>query len=186
MITDIFNTNRKYEIIYSDPPWPQTKGNKRDCRANQGRLLDYQTMLLSEIEKLHLHFLTGNATEKHNVFMWTIDKFLHETEAMMKRLGYSVHARFIWDKQNGIAPAFTVRFSHEYLLWFYKKSKMLMPSKEQRGKYSTVLREASTVHSVKPQAAYEMLENMFPDSRKIELFARKQRDGWDCWGNEID
>lgn len=53
--------------------------------------------------------------------MWTIDKYLIDTEKFMSELGFSVHARFIWDKGNGIAPAFTVRFSHEYLLWFYKK-----------------------------------------------------------------
>ena len=39
---------------------------------------------------------------------------------MMKELGYELHARIIWDKMNGIAPAFTVRFSCKYLLWFYK------------------------------------------------------------------
>ena len=79
--------------------------------------------------------------------MWTIDKFLHETEQRMKNLGYTLHARFIWDKENGVAPAFTVRFSHEYLLWFYKKGNMLKPRLETRGKYTTVMRESVTKHS---------------------------------------
>lgn len=117
--------------------------------------------------------------------MWTIDKFLPQTEEFMKELGYELHARMIWDKENGIAPAFTVRFSHEYLLWFYKKGKMLKPSVETRGKYTTVLREPSTKHSKKPECAYKMLEDMFPNASKIELFARNERDGWDCFGNEI-
>jgi N6-adenosine-specific RNA methylase IME4 len=91
----------------------------------------------------------------------------------------------IWDKENGIAPAFTVRFSHEYLLWFYKKGKMLKPVDEMRGKYTTVIREPSTKHSKKPTEVYEMLENMFPQATKIELFARTTRNGWDCWGNEV-
>lgn len=117
--------------------------------------------------------------------MWTIDKYLHETEQMMKGLGYELHARMIWDKENGIAPAFTVRFSHEYLLWFYKKGNILMPCDDMRGKYTTVLREPSTKHSKKPVCAYEMLENMFPDATKLEMFARNARDGWDCWGNEV-
>ena len=67
----------------------------------------------------------------------------------MKELGYDLHARFIWDKENGVAPAITVRFSHEYLLWFYKKGHLLMPIQETRGKYTTVLREASIKHSKK-------------------------------------
>ncbi len=174
-----------YDIIYSDPPWCQTKGNKRRCRPNQGKDLDYPTMSVKECIQAQIPFF-NSAAEKHNVFMWTIDKFLHDVEDEMKRNGYVLHARFIWDKTNGIAPAFTVRFSQEYLLWFYKPHKMLMPCKETRVKYTTVMREPSTYHSHKPICAYEMLEDMFPNARKIELFARNRREGWDCWGNEIE
>ena len=117
--------------------------------------------------------------------MWTIDKYLHESEQMMKELGYSLHARFIWDKENGIAPAFTVRFSHEYLLWFYKKGNILMPDETVRGKYTTVMREQSTKHSKKPECAYEMLESMFPNANKLEMYARNTRSTWDSWGNEL-
>ena len=133
----------EYDIIYSDPPWPQKKGNKRNCRPNQGKNLDYQTIGLDECFSLQEPFFE-RASERHNVFMWTIDKFLHETEMEMTKRGYKLHARFIWDKENGVAPAFTVRFSHEYLLWFYRPGNMLMPRKECRGRYTTVLRELST------------------------------------------
>lgn len=27
---------------------------------------------------------------------------------------------------------------------------------------------------------------MFPDAKKLEMFARNQKDGWDCWGNEVN
>ena len=181
---DIYNTDKKYDIIYTDPAWKQTKGNKRKCRPNQGKELDYQTCTLDEIKEIH-RVATELCNEKHNIFMWTIDKYLHESEQMMKELGYELHARMIWDKENGIAPAFTVRFSHEYLLWFYKKGNILMPCEDMRGKYTTVLRESSTKHSKKPVCAYEMFENMFPNATKLEMFARNARDGWDCWGNEV-
>ena len=117
--------------------------------------------------------------------MWTIDKYLHQVEKMMNELGYTLHARMIWNKENGIAPAFTIRFSHEYLLWFYPKGKMLRPCKEQRGKYTTVFTERATKHSKKPICAYEMIDNMFPNTRKLELFARNEYKDWDCWGNEV-
>ncbi len=184
MKIDICNTNRRYDIFYTDPPWPQTKGNPRKCRPRQGRELDYRTMSLPEIQSLHRRVLQELSNPQHNVFLWTIDKYLLEAEQMMKEAGYTLHARFIWDKCSGIAPAFTIRFCHEYLLWFYKRGNMLMPCKEQRGKYSTVMREPSTTHSTKPVCAYEMLENLFPGSSKLELFARHTRKGWDCWGEE--
>ena len=105
---------------------------------------------------------------------------------MMKELGYTLHARMIWDKENGVAPAFTVRFSHEYLMWFYKKGSMLMPCTDMRGKQTTVFREKATKHSKKPLCAYEMLEEMFPNSKKVELFARIERNGWEVFGNEVE
>lgn len=185
MIVDIFNTGKKYDLIYADPPWKQAKSNARKCRPNQGKSLDYETMNMDEISSVHKQAI-NLCNPKHNIFIWGIDKFLPETEKMMIELGYTLHARFIWDKENGIAPAFTVRYSHEYLLWFYKKGKMLMPCKEQRGKYTTVLREPATKHSKKPQCAYEMLESMFTNAAKLEMFARNTRNGWDCWGNEVD
>lgn len=184
MFDDIYTTNNIYDIIYTDPPWQQTKGGKRKVRPNQGNKLDYPTMTMEDIKELHKIMFTHTA-EKHNVFIWTIDKYLHETEMFMNELGYTLHARFIWDKENGIAPAFTVRFSHEYLLWFYRKGNILMPREEVRGKYTTVLREAATKHSKKPECAYQMIEDMFPDATKIELFARNERDEWNCWGNEV-
>lgn len=187
MKIDIYNTDKKYEIIYTDPPWKQRKGGVKNVRPNSsGKDLDYQTMQLSEIKELHKGILENNtADNKHNVFMWTIDKYLHETETMMKELGYELHARMIWDKVTGIPTAFTVRYAHEYLLWFYRKGHILMPCDEMKGKYSTVFREQVTKHSKKPMCAYEMIEKMFPDAAKLEMFARNERNGWDCWGNEV-
>lgn len=174
----------KYDIIYTDPPWQQNKGGVRKVRPNQNRSLDYPTMDINDIKKIHEEIFKST-NKKHNVFMWTIDKYLHEAEKMMNELEYTLHARFIWDKENGVAPAFTVRFSHEYLLWFYKKGNLLMPCEEAKGKYTTVIRERATKHSKKPECAYKMIEDMFPNTKKIELFARNRRDGWDAWGNEV-
>jgi len=168
-------------VIYTDPPWKQSKGGLRKSRPNQGKSLDYDTISIEEIQSIQRSFMPE---QDHVVFMWTIDKYLHESETMMKELGYRLHARIIWDKENGVAPAFTIRYSHEYLLWFYK-NKLLPINAEQRGKYTTVIREKATSHSVKPKAAYEMIERLYPDQPKIELFARNLRFGWSSWGKEV-
>ena len=54
-----------------------------------------------------------------------------------------------------------------------------------RGKFTTVFREKSTKHSKKPLIAYEIIEKMFPNTEKIELFARNERENWDSFGDEI-
>ncbi len=183
MKIDIFNTNKRYNLIYADPPWKQTKGGLRKTRPNQKRELDYQTLSLEDIKEILLK--VQNITTPNSImFCWTIEKFLPQTEEILKELGYKIHARMIWDKTNGVAPAFTVRYSHEYLLYCYT-GKFTPIATEVRGKFCTVFRERATKHSKKPQVAYEIIEAMYPTSSKIELFARNGRDGWDCWGNEV-
>ena len=184
IIENLESLEKKYEIVYSDPPWRQKKGGLRKSRPNQIRELDYSTMSLEDIQTFHNDFLKNNTSENHTVFMWAIDKFLPETEKMMAELGYKLHARMVWDKENGVAPAFTVRYTHEYLLWYYK-SPMMKIATDQRGKFKTCFREKSTKHSKKPTVAYEMIEKLYPEARKIELFARNERVGWDCFGNEV-
>ena len=90
----------------------------------------------------------------------------------------------IWDKGNGIPAAFTVRFGHEYLLYMYK-GKLIPVAKEERGKILTVFRENVKQHSKKPEIAYQIIERLYPNLKKIEMYARNTREGWDCFGNEV-
>lgn len=186
MKVDIFNTKNKYDLIYTDPPWEIKKSGKTKLRPNSsGGNLDYPTLNLQEIINIHSYVFNNLVNEKHNVFMWTIDKYLFKTEGFMRKLGYQLHTRIIWHKLTGHAPAYTVRFTNEYLLWFYKKGNIILPDKKVRGKYKNFIKEKSKKHSQKPEQAYLMLEDMFKNANKIELFARNIRSGWDCWGNEI-
>lgn len=127
MKIDIFNAEEKYDILYTDPPWQQGRGGKKAARPNStGTTVPYETMDIPGIMELHRYVTNELMNEKHNVFMWTIDKYLPQTEEIMSLLGYKLHARLIWDKGNGPAPAYTVRFAHEYLLWFYKKGNIIL------------------------------------------------------------
>lgn len=127
MEIDLEKTTNKYEIIYTDPAW-QIKKTKRKTRTNQIDM-DYPMMTLEEIKKTH-ELASALCEDKHNIFMWTIEKYLPQAEQIMKELGYEVHVRFIWDKGNGLAPAYTVRYAHEYLVWFKRKVKFYFQGKK--------------------------------------------------------
>jgi len=151
-----------YSVFMIDPPYPKKKGGLRKSRPNQYRALDYDTMSMDEIFALLETNIFSVAMPEHAVFMWTIDQFLIETEQRMESLGYKRHCRFIWDKTNGVAPAFTVRYSHEYLIWFYKPS-MIKIEFDARGKFTTVFTEKAREHSRKPEFAYDMIEKLYYD-----------------------
>jgi N6-adenosine-specific RNA methylase IME4 len=40
-------------------------------------------------------------------------------------------------------------------------------------------------HSEKPVAFAEVIERLYPNVPKLEMFARAPRAGWDVWGNEV-
>ena len=121
----------------------------------------------------------------HILFMWTIDKYLRESEDIIRMLGYKLHARMVWNKITGIPAAFTIRFGHEYLLYCYY-GKLIPVAKNERGKIHSVFSEQVRKHSQKPQISYEIIERLYPDTNRIELFAREKHNGWDAWGNEVD
>jgi len=125
------------------------------------------------------------AAAQHCVFLWTIDRFLMSAETFMENRGYRRHARFIWNKENGVAPAFTIRFTHEYLLWFYKP-RLLAVDKHMRGKIKSVFTTHHREHSRKPDIAYTIVQALYPKLRWIDVFSREYREGWDQWGNQCN
>lgn len=175
----------KIEIFVIDPPWSKRKGGLRKSRINQGRDFDYKTMSIEEIFSLLKQDIFPLANSNHCVFMWTIDQFLFDCEKEMLRNGYHRHCRMIWNKLNGVAPAFTIRYSHEYLIWFYK-DKLLPISKEQRGRFMTVFEEKSREHSRKPDFCYNMINSLYPNQQKMDVFSREYRKGWNQYGNQLD
>jgi N6-adenosine-specific RNA methylase IME4 len=184
IINDLNDIKETYGLIYADPPWKQSKGGKKSVRENSsGKPLDYPTCSLDEIKE-HLRLATESTTENSILFLWTIDKYLFEAQQIAESLGYKLHARMIWDKVTGIPAAFTVRYGHEYLLYMYK-GKLTPVAKDERGKIHTVFRERVTKHSKKPDIAYEIIERLYPDLKKLEMYARETRDGWDSFGNEV-
>lgn len=184
MRVDIHNTDKRYNLIVADPPWQQTKGGKKSVRPqSSGTELDYPVCSLEDIKE-HLRQASSLCEDNSVLFLWTIDKYLFEAQQMAEELGYKLHARMIWNKITGIPAAFTVRYGHEYLLYMYR-GKFTPVAIEARGKVHTVFEERARRHSQKPEISYDIINHLYPHARKLEMYARTERDGFDCWGNEV-
>jgi N6-adenosine-specific RNA methylase IME4 len=177
--------DNKYDVLVIDPPWPKRKGGKRIVRPNQTRSLDYETMSVAAIFKLIDSKILPHAANTHTLFLWEIDQFLIEAEQNMIARGYKRHARLIWDKKNGVAPAFSIRYSHEYVVWWYKP-RFTQVAKAYQGKKTTVFQGPPREHSRKPDEFYSMVNRWFPEATKVDIFSREYREGWDQWGDEKD
>lgn len=55
-----------------------------------------------------------------------------------------------------------------------------------RTKIHSLVEEVRVRHSQKPEEVPRRIEIAFPRVKRLELFARSEREGWDVWGNEVE
>lgn len=85
--------NKKYQIIYADPPWQYKR------KAGQGIASDhYPTMSLQEICNLPV----GNLADKNcALFLWVTFPQLREGLSVIQAWGFQYKTvAFVWVKQN--------------------------------------------------------------------------------------
>jgi len=165
--------NKKYEVIYADPPWRYSfsKSNSRKIE-NQ-----YPTMTVKEICELEV------PSEKNSVlYLWTTTPKLIEGLQVMKAWGFTYKSQAIWDKEV-MGMCYWFRGQHEILL-VGTKGKFSPPPAPLRK--SSVFRFKRSKHSKKPDEIRDLIASWFPDTTKLEMFARMAPKGWDTWGNEIE
>lgn len=187
MFVDIYNTNKKYNIIYADPPWSYGDVHKWH-KMGGGVAGHYKTMNIKEIENL------GNNVQKLAaddclLFMWVTFPNLKEGLKVIEKWGFKYKTLgFSWIKTNkkNKKPFFGIGF--------YTKSNCevcLIGIKGKPGKIIKSNKVSSCIiserreHSRKPDEARDRITELVGQVPKIELFARQQTEGWDCWGNEI-
>jgi len=165
-----------YSVIVADPPW-FLKKVVRKCRPNQTAALDYPTMSLEEIKFLPVQTL---AAENSCLFLWTIQKYIEPSFEIMRQWGFKYQRLLTWDKGNGMS-LFGFHHRTEFVLFGYRGKLEMYP---RRPTFPTLISSRSGRHSAKPDEFYRLAE-AFGESR-IDLFARKKREGWAAWGNEVE
>ena len=99
---------------------------------------------------------------------------------MVKAWGFTYRTNMVWDKEQ-IGMGYYARQQHELLLIATRGD---LPVPEPSNRPASVLRSSRTQHSRKPDEYYTIIEAMYPEYRRIELFSRNRRDGWAAWGNQ--
>ena len=184
MVVDIFNTDKKYNIIYADPPWKYNKRNNKKTRFGGGVHSHYPTMTMKDIEALPI----PNISEEDCVlFLWTTFPYLDKQIRLFQKWGFKYKTLgFSWVKTNpnNGKPFFGV--GH------YAKSNCEVCLMGVKGKMKPISNYVSSCvisprreHSRKPDEVRNRIVELFGELPRIELFARQHADGWDCWGNEV-
>lgn len=176
--------NKKYKIIYADPPWAYRDKRDKHPRLSGGASVHYNTMEQVDIKNLPIHNIRD---ENCILFMWATFPNLQEALDVIKAWGFTYKTLgFSWIKtnKNDGKPFFGIGY--------YTKSNCEVCLLAVKGKVeiksnyvSSVLMEPRGEHSKKPDIARTKIVELMGDIPRIELFARQSAEGWDSWGNEV-
>ena len=169
----------EYRTIVIDPPWPMPTGGSRSTRVwNPGTpsTLPYPSMSLDEIAALPVDDLAARSA---HLYVWTTNAFLEQTYELVRGWHFRPSQVLTWAKSPrglGMGGAFTT--TTEFVLFGW------------RGECKPLSRSDTSwwhwrrgPHSAKPEAFLDLVEQVSPAPR-LEMFARRNRLGWDTWGNE--
>ena len=185
---DIYNTDKKYDVIYADPPWDYKQHGGQENGRGMAKA-HYDTMKTEEICNLPVRNM---ANDRAFLFMWATFPNIKEALKVIEAWGFEYKtAAFVWVKRNrkSNSPfwgmgAYTRANAEVCLLAISKQTKPGQMVK--RHDIHQIVYEPVEEHSKKPGIVREkIVELLGGDLPKIELFARQQFPGWDCWGNEI-
>lgn len=188
MRVDITNTNNKYQVIYADPPWKYGgSGGTKWYPASEY----YDTMTFDELKEFGEH--VRNITDVDNclLFMWVVSSELPRCIEVAESWGFKyITVAFVWHKRRANVGNYTMSGCELCLL--FKRGKIPADRVRNPGQkqfietieYDDFVEEKITRHSAKPEEVRTRIEKMYPISKKIELFARTSKEGWDCFGNQ--
>lgn len=171
---------KKYSIIYADPPWRYEMKKGQGVAENH-----YSTMGIEEICSLPVQEIC----EKDCVlFLWVTFPQLPEAFKVIKAWGFCYKTvAFVWIKQNKSGNGYF------FGLGYWTRSNAEICLLAVKGKPKRVSKKVFQLivsplqeHSRKPAEARERIVKLMGDLPRIELFARQQSPGWDVWGNEVE
>jgi len=171
-IEELKEATGEYDVIVIDPPWDYGTEEAYDSDNFRGTT-PYPSMSLGEIKKIKL-------PTKDNcvLWLWTTNKFLLEMKGLLEEWGFEIKSILTWDKEiMGIGRWLRSQTEHCILA---VKGKPYW----KNTRYTTIIKEKRTSHSTKPEAFYKLVEDCCA-GRKLDYFARKERKGWDVYGDEV-
>ncbi|MCL2015920.1 MAG: MT-A70 family methyltransferase [Defluviitaleaceae bacterium] len=181
-----------YDIIYADPPWDyngKMQFDKSSIKTENigfeknifisSATFKYPTLKLPELKALDVKAI---AAADSLLFMWTTGPQMAYAIELGQAWGFAYKTiAFVWDKMVHNPGRYTL--SQTELCLVFKKGRI--PSPRGARNIRQLIHVPRGKHSEKPAEVIDGITKMFPTQNKIELFARKNYNGWDNWGLEI-
>jgi N6-adenosine-specific RNA methylase IME4 len=168
----------RYRTIVADPPWHYdsaritTTGKQRRAEA----IAHYPSMVDDDLAALPISDL---AEDDAHLYLWVTCPLLFRAEPIARAWGFEYRSLITWHKLGTLGMGFHFRNQTEHVLFCVRGNLPIPPQRRERNIFSA----PKSAHSAKPEAFGDLVERVSPGPY-LELFARRQRLGWDTWGNQ--
>lgn len=203
-------SDQLYRCIVTDPPWPEEGGGGRGAQNHYDVIRDRKDILNVMAQVLGLGPLwlpmktKCRVADSAHLWMWTTDNYLEDALWLIRELDFRYLRTFAWVKtkevgdlaaslseettvHDALSPLLYkglgqyARGSHELCL-LATRGDARVPGPACRP--PSVLFAPRAAHSAKPTECFTEWFEQVSLSPRLELFSRRQRQGWDAWGND--
>ena len=182
------SNNKKYSIIYADPPW-QFANKNIGGNGKSGAESKYMTTSIGELKAMDVGSL---AADDALLVMWWVGSMPQEAIDLVKAWGFTLKNMngIVWNK-------LTANNNPHFGMGFYTRAGSESCLIATKGKFKPASRSVRAVfraeeqiqfegkvlrHSEKPKQVRELIIQLAGDLPRLEMFNRD--DSWDVFGNE--
>lgn len=173
----------RYRTIVADPPWRIPKKMAAGGRRARATEVPYSFMSIEEIKALPV---ADMAEDDANLFMWATRRIFREGIAaeVARAWGFEPCGEIVWGLRNPGMGSSPIANDHEPVL-IARRGNVPLTGFRTAGVWfwRQPYVNGGKAHSAKPEAFLDHVEAMSPGPY-LEMFARRNRLGWDTWGNE--
>jgi len=164
----------KFSVIICDPPWQYEANYNPQSYRGAAR---YAEMSFEQLITLDIP-----AADDCIFWLWTTNAFMHDAYHLLEIWEFEPKTILTWFKER-IGTGYWLRGETEHCLLAIKGKPHIYSKAE-----GTHLKVKALGHSIKPDEFYQLIERLCGQATKqthLEMFARKKRENWEVWGNEL-
>ena len=181
--------NKKYGVIYADPPWRFK--NFSDKGEGRNAISHYDCMTIDEICAMPIGDF---AAEDCVLLLWAVDPLLPQAFKVIESWGFTFKTvGFYWAKLNKNLST-GERSERDFFcgLGYWTRANVEQCLLATRGSPDRLARDVRRLiveprreHSRKPDSVFKRIERLVAGPY-LELFGRETRPGWDSLGDQVN
>lgn len=169
----------RYRIILADPPWAYDDDGATVDGSLGKAARHYATMSADQVAELPV---AAHATPTSTLFLWVTVPMIREGLDVMQAWGFVYKTNRVWNKVVGMPGHYGMQVTHEHVLIGTRGGDL--PDVPTPHDDSTFTAKRRSEHSAKPVDLVQFIERHWTLGRRVELFARTRREGWDAFGDD--